>query len=82
LTTTRRRWEIQVAGLPCIIERDRSERWVVTIAATTVAQGRDLADAIYTAAAGLVSRHESRTAAAQVWRMYLQTRRPRSTSQS
>ena len=60
------RWDAQVAGLACAIERKPNGDWVVTIASTTISRRSNLAEAIVDAGGGYVTKREAKAVASLV----------------
>ena len=62
-----RRWRVEAAGIPCLIEAtEEPGDWSVTMASTTIAHDTNLAAAIIQAGGGVVSVEEAETLAALV----------------
>jgi hypothetical protein len=68
-----RRWRVEAAGVPCMIERSSTTGdWVVTLASTTVGRAESLPIAIVRAGGGLVTPSEAEALAISIVRSHAQ----------
>ena len=64
----RKRWHVEAAGLPCVLEKDDAGEWVATLASASVGRAPSLTTAIVRAGGGLVSADEAEQIVASVVR--------------